>query len=161
VKWSNITALPKSMGRRMLAREIIMSIDADKLISTNCYSDFNATTGKCESCAIGAAYVVKSNFDGDILALDLGHQEKAQDAMQDMGWTRMEIDIIDYVFEGVTFGGVTTSPESREEYKGLRKALHGDHANRSDRMRAIWDYIYHNDAGKLMPDAYLPKGESV
>jgi hypothetical protein len=155
MKWAKILDLPQSLGRRVLAREIIANINTKQLSSYTGYL-YRTKDGKCRTCAIGAAHAAKCGFSFSGMDTNGNTRDFSHDSMKEMGWTTDEINIMDYVFEGTTHSSYILGVEAAMPWQSMRKHL-ASILNRDERLLAIWTMIYNEDSGKLQTGSYIKR----
>lgn len=139
----------KKTRRRLFAWEVLVAIETKKLDTCSGYTEFSG--GQCYSCALGAAYVFKNHWNPTRTnSID---RAVAVGDMREMGFSKNQIDIIEWVFEA-HIDDVDDNPISKEHkdlYRSLKTKLSHASEDRISRMKAAYTLIFNDNKGEMKP----------
>lgn len=139
----------KKTRRRLFAWEVLAAIDKGTLKESFFYFGHIPVDDTCHSCAIGAAYVFYNGWKNCSGTDD--DRKISIEYMKKMGFSRNQIDAIEYSFEELMRDIDANDSPITSDYKYTKLILNKTYPDRLDRIRVIYQHIFDNKQGEFLP----------
>lgn len=138
----------KKTRRRLFAWEVILALRSTKLKACENYT--RQVNTQCYSCALGSAFAFQNSWKVSYYGIA---RSEAVSAMSNMGFSKRDSDIIEWVFEkldGIISNKI--SVEDKTTYQPLKDFIQLHYDSREDKMEAVYTLIFNDSKGELKPE---------